>query len=238
MGRKAIVTGGASGIGRALAAAVVARNAHVVVADIDGERAEFVAKELDADGPGSAEAATLDVRDADAVQQLVAEVHGQHGLDFLFNNAGVNFGGRPEEFTLAHWERIIDVNLRGVIHGCVAAYPLMLEQGHGHLVNTASLAGLVPMGMAPSYTTSKFAVVGLSLALRSAAADTGVTVHAVCPGFIETPILDSRPPADLPPIPSEGLIGARDLIDLMACTPMTPTASPPTSSAVSHATMT
>jgi len=92
----------------------------------------------------------------------------------------------------------------------------MLEQGHGHLVNTASLAGLLPMGLAPLYITTKFAVVGLSLALRSAAADTGITVHVVCPGSIDAPILGSRPPADLPPVPSEELIGIRDVLDLMA----------------------
>lgn len=215
MGRTAIVTGGASGIGRALATAVVARDAHVVVADIDSEQADLVAKELDAGGPGSAEAAALDVRDADAVQRLVEDVHDRHGLDFLFNNAGIGFGARPEELTLAHWERTIDVNLRGVIHGCHAAYPLMLEQGHGHLINTASVAGVVPNGLMPTYTTTKYAVVGLSLAFRSAATDTGVTVHAVCPSWVETPILDSQPPADLPPLPSAGLVEIPEVIDLM-----------------------
>lgn len=215
MGRTAIVTGGASGIGRALATAAVARKAHVVVADIDHEQADRVAKELNAAGPGSAEAVALDVRDADAVFQLIADVHHQHGLDLLFNNAGIVFGGRPEELTLAHWERTIDVNLRGVIHGCQAAYPLLLEQGHGCLVNTASLAGLVPLGLTPNYTTTKYAVVGLSLALRSAAVGTGVTVHAVCPGWVDTPILDSQPPADLPPVPSADRIEPHEVIDLM-----------------------
>lgn len=95
---------------------------------------------------------------------------------------------------------MIDVNLRGVLHGCRAAYPLMKDQPRGgHIVNTASLGGLVPTdgGSAP-YTTTKFGVVGLSLALRTAGADVGVRVSVVCPGLVDTPALDTKGPEDLP----------------------------------------
>jgi NAD(P)-dependent dehydrogenase (short-subunit alcohol dehydrogenase family) len=94
-----------------------------------------------------------------------------------------------DQLTLDHWDRVIDVNLKGVVYGVHAAYPLMLRQGHGHIVNTASLAGLVPgPGLAP-YVAVKHAVVGLSMSLRAEAATRGVKVSAVCPGFVDTPLL-------------------------------------------------
>jgi NAD(P)-dependent dehydrogenase (short-subunit alcohol dehydrogenase family) len=196
--RTAIVTGGASGIGRAIAAALVARGAFVTVADINGGSAEQVAAELAAAGRGTAVAAKLDVTDAGAVSSLYRSVKDAHGrLDFVFNNAGIAIGGLAEELSLEHWNRAIDVNLKGVVHGVHAAYPIMLEQGAGHIVNTASLAGLVPMPMGIPYTATKHAVVGLSLGLRAEAATRGVKVSVVCPGFVDTPMLMSVNP-DLP----------------------------------------
>jgi short-subunit dehydrogenase len=95
------------------------------------------------------------------------------------------------------------VNLRGVIHGCQAAYPVMMEQGHGQILNVASLAGLIPtFGQMAPYATTKYAVVGLSQALRAAGADHGIKVTALCPGWIDTPILDGAWPEDLPIPPS------------------------------------
>jgi NAD(P)-dependent dehydrogenase (short-subunit alcohol dehydrogenase family) len=196
--RTAIVTGGASGIGRAIAAALVTRGAHVTVADINGSGAEQVAAELAAAGPGTAVAAKLDVTDAAAVSTLYQSVKVDHGnLDLVFNNAGIAIGGLAEELSLQHWNRAIDVNLKGVVHGVHAAYPIMLEQRAGHIVNTASLAGLVPMPMGIPYTATKHAVVGLSLGLRAEAASRGVKVSVVCPGFVDTPLLTSVNP-DLP----------------------------------------
>jgi NAD(P)-dependent dehydrogenase (short-subunit alcohol dehydrogenase family) len=212
MGRTAIVTGGASGIGRALAAAMVGRGAHVVVADVDAEGAARVADRLNADGPGDASPATVDVRDAAAVRELVERTHRDRGLDVLCNNAGIGVGGDPLELTVAHWDRALDVNVRGVVHGCDAAWPLLLAQGHGRIVNTASLAGLVPSGQLAPYVMSKHAVVGLSLSLRAAAAGTGVRVHALCPGFVDTPILDSRGPTDLPVPASADALSLRELL--------------------------
>jgi NAD(P)-dependent dehydrogenase (short-subunit alcohol dehydrogenase family) len=188
-GRVAIVTGGGSGIGAALVRALAARGAAVVIADVDKAGAEAVAGSVVA-GAGRVSATVLDVRDADAVSALVQEVAAQYGkLDLIFNNAGIAVGGQVDELTLEHWNRVIDVNLRGVVHGVHAAYPLMLRQGHGHIVNTASLAGLVPgPGLAP-YASAKHAVVGLSLSLRAEGASRGVKVSAVCPGFVDTPLL-------------------------------------------------
>ncbi|MET8338719.1 SDR family oxidoreductase [Streptosporangium canum] len=187
--RTAIVTGGASGIGRALCRELGRRGAHVVVADLDGAGAERVAKEF------GCSAATLDVTDARAVRDLVTSVRAERGrLDLVFNNAGIAVGGTTDELTLDHWDRTIDVNLRGVVHGVHAAYPIMMRQGFGHIVNTASLAGLVPAPLMAPYTATKHAVVGLSLALRAEAAAHGVKVSVVCPGFTDTPLLDHANP--------------------------------------------
>ncbi len=216
----AIVTGGASGIGRALGAGLVRRGVEVVLADIDGPGAKESASSMT--GPGTARGVELDVRDADAVDELVAEVHeDRDGLDLLFNNAGIGVGGETHELTLAHWERAIDVNVRGVIHGIHAAYPLMRERGRGHIVNTASLAGLTAAPMLAPYAATKHAVVGLSMSLRLEAAPAGVRVSVVCPGVIETPILDSTGPEDLPKPPT-ARFGARELLVRAAGRPYPP----------------
>ncbi len=191
----AIVTGGASGIGRAIATALVRRGHTVSVTDINGEGAEAVASKLNEVGPGKAFAARLDVVDPDAVAAHYRQVRADHGrLDLVFNNAGIGIGGLAEELTLDHWNRAIDINLKGVIHGVHAAYPIMLEQGSGHIVNTASAAGIVPMPMGIPYTATKHAVVGLSLGLRAEAAGRGVKVSVVCPTFIDTPLLTNINP--------------------------------------------
>lgn len=210
--RTAIITGGASGIGAALAAALVAEGADVVLADIDEPGVLGQAVELDARGPGRAQGHVLDVRDAAAVTELVQDVKRTRGrLDLMFNNAGIAAAGEPDELSLEQWERTVDVNLRGVLHGCLAAFPVMREQGRGHLVNTASIAGLLPCpGSMAAYATSKSAVVGLSLSLRSAGADLGVRVSALCPGWTDTPLLDgvARAAADVGAAPRS----ARELL--------------------------
>lgn len=188
-GKTAVVTGGGSGIGAALCRALVGAGADVLCTDIDGEAAAAVAAA--AGGPGSARAARLDVTDAAAVQAAVDGVVARAGrLDLMFNNAGIAWGGDTELLTLDQWNAIIDVNIRGVVHGVAAAYPLMVRQGHGHIVNTASMGGLTAAGQITSYVMTKHAVVGLSLALRSEAAARGVGVTALCPAAVETPILD------------------------------------------------
>jgi NAD(P)-dependent dehydrogenase (short-subunit alcohol dehydrogenase family) len=183
-GRSAIVTGAGSGIGAALTRALVAAGADVVCADLDEMAASRTAASMV--GPGSARAARLDVTDAVAVQALVDSVQP----DLMFNNAGITFGGETEDLTLAQWDAIIDVNIRGVVHGVAAAYPLMVARGSGQIVNTASMGGLMAAGLITSYVMTKHAVVGLSLALRSEAAAKGVGVTVVCPAAVETPILE------------------------------------------------
>ena len=185
--RAALVTGAGSGIGAALAAALVDAGAYVVCTDIDEEAAHRTAKALG----DRARAEALDVTDAEQVVAAVDRVIAEHGrIDLIFNNAGITFGGETEHLTLAQWDQIIDVNLRGVIHGIHAAYPKMIDQGHGHIVNTASAGGLMAAGLITSYVATKHAVVGLSLALRTEAAAKGVGVTVICPGAVSTPILD------------------------------------------------
>ncbi len=186
----AIITGGASGIGRAVGEAMAQRGATVVLADIEVDLAQEAAKAIRGSG-GRAEAAELDVTDAVAVAALVESTAKKHGrLDFMFNNAGIAIAGETRHRSIQDWYRTLDVNLRGVIHGVDAAYRLMLRQGYGHIVNTASVAGLIPVVNEIDYVAAKHAVVGLSTTLRAEAADFGVKVSVLCPGFVETPILD------------------------------------------------
>lgn len=188
-GSVAIVTGGGSGIGASLGAALVSAGATVVLADLDVAASEKVAANLT--GPGTARGVQLDVTDAASVQALVDEVVAEHGrLDLMFNNAGISLIGETQDLTLTQWDTIIDVNIRGVVHGVAAAYPVMIEQGSGSIVNTASMGGLMAAGLLTSYVMTKHAVVGLSLALRSEAAAYGVGVTAICPAAVNTPILD------------------------------------------------
>ncbi len=189
-GKSAIITGGASGIGRAIGAELAARGASVVLADKNFELAETAAAELARRGMGRVRAAALDVTDAEACAALVSEVVSEHGtLDYMFNNAGIAILGEARDHELDDWYKTLDVNLRGVVHGIHAAYPVMCDQGSGHIVNTASMAGLVPLANEIAYAAAKHAVVGMSTTLRAEAEAFGVKVSVVCPGFVDTPIL-------------------------------------------------
>lgn len=186
----AIVTGGASGIGRCLAEELVRREARVYVADVDAAGAEEVARSLGE----QARAVTLDVRRADDVERAVRDVVARDArLDLMFNNAGVGLLGEVRDLVLDDWRRVLDTNLWGVVHGTMSAYRVMLGQGSGHLVNVASLGGLVALPTTTPYLASKFAVVGLSLGLRAEAEGLGVKVSVACPGFVRTPILQTSP---------------------------------------------
>jgi NAD(P)-dependent dehydrogenase (short-subunit alcohol dehydrogenase family) len=189
-GATAIVTGGASGIGRALAEELAKRGCEVVLADLQIESAEEVASEIRASG-GKATAVKIDVTDFSAMEQLAQETASRTGrLDFIFNNAGIAIGGLVNRLGIEDWNRIVDVNLRGVINGIQATYQIMMKQGFGHIINTASMAGLgVGPGNIP-YTTTKYAVIGLSKSLRAEAAQFGIRVSVICPGAIRTPILE------------------------------------------------
>jgi NAD(P)-dependent dehydrogenase (short-subunit alcohol dehydrogenase family) len=188
-GKVAFVTGGASGIGRALCEELAARGAEVVVADRQAALAEEVARGIRGHG-GRASACELDVCDAEAFRKAAASTIAKSGqIDYLFNNAGIAVGGEVANYKAADWDDVIDVNLRGVAYGVSAVYPHMMSRGRGHIVNTASVAGLLPPPEAVSYTATKHAVVGLSRALRIEASRYGVRVSALCPGVIRTPIL-------------------------------------------------
>lgn len=181
----AIVTGGGGGIGRALCEQLAQAGATVIAADINEAGARETAARVQRAG-GVGRAVRLDVSDAGAVQTLVDETVGEFGrLDFMFNNAGITKLGEARDQALDNWRLIVNVNLMGVIYGSDAAYRQMIQQGHGHIVNTASLAGLVPQPTNVPYTASKHAVVGLSTALRAEAVDLGVQVSVVCPAFIQ-----------------------------------------------------
>jgi NAD(P)-dependent dehydrogenase (short-subunit alcohol dehydrogenase family) len=185
----AIVTGAGSGIGAALARTLAARGATVIAADRDGGGATETTRTISAAG-GRAEAAEVDVRDPDRVAQVVNHAAERHGrLDYLFNNAGIGVGGEILDCDVDDWRYIVDVNVMGVVHGIHAAYPRMVRQGFGHIVSTASMAGLMPSPFAGAYSATKHAVVGLTRALRVEAAAYGVRVSAFCPGVIRTPIL-------------------------------------------------
>jgi NAD(P)-dependent dehydrogenase (short-subunit alcohol dehydrogenase family) len=189
-GAVAIITGGASGIGKALGETLAQRGATVVLADVQIELAQEVAESIGSGG-GKASAAGVDVRDVEAVKQLVESTTNTHGrLDYLFNNAGLGILGEARHYEIQDWEYVLNVNLRGVLNGIQAAYPVMLNQGFGHIVNTASMAGLVPAPWMASYSMTKSALVGLSLALRVEAASAGVRVSVLCPGVVRTPILE------------------------------------------------
>ncbi|MCJ7663598.1 MAG: SDR family oxidoreductase [Desulfobacterales bacterium] len=189
-GAIAIVTGGASGIGRALAGALAKRGCEVIVADLQIKLAQEVASEICA-FDGKAKAVKVDVTDFPAMRKLVKETVKRFGrLDYIFNNAGIVIGGGVDLYGIEDWNKVIEANLLGVINGIQAAYKIMRDRGFGHIVNTASMAGLMPGPGNVVYTTTKHAVVGLSLSLRAEAAQTGVRVSVICPGVIRTPILE------------------------------------------------
>jgi NAD(P)-dependent dehydrogenase (short-subunit alcohol dehydrogenase family) len=188
-GASAIVTGGASGIGRSIVHALVTRGVRVVIADIDANGAEAEASALRAQGHEVTWQA-VNVADFDGVNRLVDDVESRWGqVDFLFNNAGVVYIGDLLDMPHEAWKRTMDVNLWGVINGVRAAYPRMVRRGSGCIVNTASIAGLSPSPGFAIYSTSKHAVVGLSQALRGEAKKYGVQVNVLCPGVVSTPMV-------------------------------------------------
>jgi NAD(P)-dependent dehydrogenase (short-subunit alcohol dehydrogenase family) len=187
------VTGAASGIGLALARALGARGHAVTLADRDAAALTRATEALCREGV-DAHAEVLDVTDRDAVRVAIERCAARHGhLDFVFNNAGIGIGGELRDMQPEDWRRVMEVNFFGVVHGVDAAYPLMIRQGHGHIVNVASVAGLIPMPGESIYVASKHAVVGLTKSLRGEAAHYGVKVSLVCPGVVETPIYDTSP---------------------------------------------
>ncbi len=189
-GGVAIVTGGASGIGRSLGKELAARGCQVVLADINSDQAKETAAAICTTG-GKATSAKLDVSDFDATNSLIQEIVDQYGrLDYIFNNAGIAINGKFQDFGTEDWNRCIDINLKGVVHGVRSAFPVMEKQGFGHIVNTASISGIFPWPTTIAYTAAKHAVVGISTAMRAELAHTGIRVSVLCPGPIRTDIFE------------------------------------------------
>ncbi len=187
----AIVTGAASGIGRELTIQLLGLGATVMATDVNETGLQSLKQEQSAAG-ARLQVAVLNVTDRGACDQLIHAVKTEQGrLDFMFNNAGICIFGEVKNMTPDQWDRIIDINIRGVVIGTDIAYKIMCEQGHGHIVNTASGAGLMPIPLMTAYCTTKHAVVGLSTALREEGKRYNVRVSAICPGIISTNIINA-----------------------------------------------
>jgi NAD(P)-dependent dehydrogenase (short-subunit alcohol dehydrogenase family) len=188
-GKVAVVTGAASGIGRALAARCAREGMRVVLADVAEGPLAAVERELRAAG-ATVLAVPTDVSRAEDLEALAERTLGAFaGVHLLCNNAGDGGGGRIWETSVADWDRVIGVNLLGVVHGVRTFVPLMLRQGEaGHVVNTASLAGLVSYHTSGTYQATKHAIVALSETLHHELAQAGaaVKVSVLCPGWVET----------------------------------------------------
>lgn len=189
--RRVLITGGASGLGLALATAFLERGDRVIVTDLapTGERPASV--------PGDARYLRLDVRSEQEWQEVRDEVDSLWGgLDVLVNNAGIAQGGRIEMLTEDDWRQIVDINLLGVARGCRTFVPVLKSQGSGRIVNTASLAGLVHPPTMSSYTAVKAAVVAISESLRWELEPSGVAVSVICPSFFRTNLSSSLNSSD------------------------------------------
>ncbi|MBD3367690.1 MAG: 3-oxoacyl-[acyl-carrier-protein] reductase [Candidatus Eisenbacteria bacterium] len=192
-GRKAVVTGAGRGIGRAIAAKLAALGARVAVADVDGDAAEQVAREIE-DMGGRAMGVALDVTDADAVTSAMKKIAADFdGIDILVNNAGITRDGLIARMSPGDWQMVLDVNLTGAFNCIRAVSRTMMSQRYGRIVNISSIIGQIGNAGQANYAASKAGIVALTRSVAKELASRGVTANAVAPGFIETGMT-----ADLP----------------------------------------
>ncbi len=191
-GKVAVITGAASGIGRATALELAARGADIAICDVDDAGLKETAERAEALGRGTF-SEHVDVRQMEVVQAFADatfEIFGR--VDILVNNAGVGVGGPMLEVPLEEFRRVVEINLMGVVHGCYAFLPRMRDAGRpGHVVNIASMAGYWSGPSMTSYHASKFGLIGFSESLRAELVDQGIGVTVICPGVINTPIVRS-----------------------------------------------
>lgn len=185
----ALVTGAGSGIGRATALELAQRGALLWLTDIDESGLTQTAAMIEQKG-GRCETMLANVASVTDMRKVAKAVHDKHpALDILINNAGIGVAGRFVDTTIKTWNKVLDINVKGVVHGCHVFVPNMIEQGTGHIVNVASAAAFIAPKEMPIYTTSKFAVLGFSESLRADLHEYGIGVSAVCPGIINTNIV-------------------------------------------------
>jgi len=191
-GKTALVTGGASGIGKATALAFARRGANLILCDVNQAGLAETEQQIRAMGRDVL-AQRVDVANRDEMRNFADTVHARvDAIDILMNNAGVALGAGMLDTTVEDWDWIVGINLWGVIHGCHYFVPAMVKRGRGgHVINVSSTAGYVAGEALLAYSTTKFAVLGLSEALRDELSRHGIGVTAVCPGVINTPITQS-----------------------------------------------
>lgn len=182
----AIVTGAGRGIGKAISLKLAEAGAEVMVADLLMENAEEVVAEITAKG-GKAKAFKIDVTDQAAVEHFIGGVATEYGkLDILVNNAGYNVIKLFEDSDISEFDKLVDINLRGVYHGCRAAVKYMIKQGYGKIVNTSSQAGKAPFDYHSMYSATKFGVIGMSQVLAKELGKYNINVNCICPGIVRT----------------------------------------------------
>ena len=189
-GKTAFITGGASGIGRALAAELATMGARIIIGDIDREAGEEAVRTINGEGETQAAARfeLLDVTSAEMFREVVGRIVADYGrIDFFFNNAGVGLNAEFKDSSVEDIDRLSSVNLLGATYGLHAVYLQMIKQGGCHIINTGSTASLAPLPIHSVYAMSKFGMMGITGVLRIEGAAYGINASIVCPGYIDTP---------------------------------------------------
>ena len=192
-GKRCLITGAASGIGRATALAAAGRGAELFLTDVNGDGLERVAREIESAGGTVSHRDVADVSNHGAIVTLADEIHAAHGsMDVVMNIAGVSAWGTIERLEHRHWQRMIDVNLMGPIHVLECFVPAMVAAGRGgHVVNVSSAAGLFGLPWHAAYSASKFGLRGVSEVLRFDLRRHDIGVSLVCPGGVRTPLVNT-----------------------------------------------